>query len=496
MLFRVRVSYAVVIALLLLDTAPANLMLHFDNQNPDYTNTNVFVMFGGTTDTNNLNATISGGGAIELGTNYSLHQLSPGVSLNKFTGGGKIFISVGGPMTSAASGNAFNPNFNNTSGADYGLRWDKIEISYTGSSGDGMNLSANDFFSVPFEVRTTGGNSPTTLSWRASTATVFESVGQLTGYNTTPDGLNAPPVVTGAAGVSTPLGSTTNQVVRVISPATISSNQATKFPAFTDYLTSLQTNGTTTKIEGDYFATGETYLLEGRIADSAYTTNGLSVSPGDLELSGTISTATETNQVTLLVRSDQLTSFDIYGVNPEWTNSLHPTAVGQVSDNNAAAGAIVDMVSGLNFGLVGSTEINPNLAWFTNLPAGLTIGDSPSYTWYGNSTNGLLGPKLNVTNAFGAAQTNSLFYNPYAGYLTTVTDAYGLSFTDRLEAPLASLDGVTSVEITILSDLYSGGGPADVIPEPAAWLLAVASFLALLPLWLLRRARGSSEAVD
>jgi len=474
------------IALLLTCTSVlrADLTLNFSNENTDYSASDVYIMFGGTTDAANLVGTINGGGSLALGTNYSLNDVSSGINLSKFVGG-RIYVSLGSQLTSPTAGNAYSPNFNNTSGADYGTRWDKIEITYDSSNG-GLNLSSADFFSVPLRATTTGGTAPTTLTWNTSTSTAFHALGALSSFNTTADGLNGPPVVTGSGGVSVNTGSGSIDVIRVISPSSISSTQASKYPSFDSYLSDLQTNGTQTKIEGTYFATNETYDLTGTIANSTHTSNGVTVNAGDLELTGTI----DGNNTTLVVRASELTSFDIYGVNPEWEDSRNPGTPGTIADNNAAAGAVADMISGLNFGLVGSSEDNPNMT-------GTTIGDSPSYTWYGNNINGLLDPKLDISAAFAAAQPGNAddpyFFNSYAGYLQTVTDSYGFPFTDRLEAPLASLDGTTQLDIAVLSDIQgSNGGGSPVIPEPSTWFLTLLGLAALLPRVLPRRRKHSA----
>ena len=78
---------------------------------------------------------------------------------------------------------------------------------------------------------------------------------------------------------------------------------------------------------------------------------------------------------------------------------------------------------------------------------GETIGDSPSWTWFGNQPDGG-GPKpLPLSDAYAAAQADEPYYNQYAAVLnnsaTPLTDSYGFPFTDRLTAPLMPTSGQT-----------------------------------------------------
>ena len=68
-----------------------------------------------------------------------------------------------------------------------------------------------------------------------------------------------------------------------------------------------------------------------------------------------------------------MTSYAIYGANPAVHDLLPPFRRLQAWSQKAVA----DYFSGLNFGFIGSNETNPNTP-------GKTIGNSPSWTWYGN----------------------------------------------------------------------------------------------------------------
>ena len=132
-----------------------------------------------------------------------------------------------------------------------------------------------------------------------------------------------------------------------------------------------------------------------------------------------------------------MTSYAIYGANPAYTCT--PLRTAAINASGVATKAVADYFAGLNFGFIGSTEKNPNMP-------GKTIGNSPSYTWYGNPpVPNLQSPPppikpLPQSDAYAAAQpqffTGEPGYNMYAAYLnggsTPVTDAYGFPYTDRI----------------------------------------------------------------
>ena len=205
----------------------------------------------------------------------------------------------------------------------------------------------------------------------------------------------------------------------------------------------------------------QNYNLTGVISNSTQTINGMTVTPGDLVLNGTVTNASgPSSPLTIVVTKANLASFAIYGANPAYT------ICGTCSDTNKVVEkAVADYFSGLNFGFIGSPAPNPN-------NPGHTIGDSPSWTWYGNQPNGGGPTPLPLSDAYAAAQPdNPGFYNAYAAYLNNssapVTDAYGFPYTDRLASPLAPLDDNTILTMTILPDTAASSAPAWVITVPS-----------------------------
>ena len=136
-----------------------------------------------------------------------------------------------------------------------------------------------------------------------------------------------------------------------------------------------------------------------------------------------------------------------------------------------------DYFSGLNFGFIGSGEANPN-------DPEQTIGNSPSWTWYGNQPDGG-GPKplpLATPTLRRSRTRTSLSTMNMPSYLNNstdpVTNSYGFPFTDRLTSPLAALNSNTTLTLTVLAD-GSGLNEGAPVPEPSTWALLAAGVLGL-----------------
>jgi fibronectin-binding autotransporter adhesin len=451
--------------LLVATPVAADLVLKFNNDRPDASSLPAYITFTGAP-TGAFDATIAGTiTQLQEGVSYSLSTLAAGVDVTKYTSG-RVFVSLGSPLIGLTANTNYAPNFVSPTSPNFLTRMDKYEITYGvpasgGAPTGGANLSSTDFFGIPLKLQTKGGSQPTTLTWNyngaVNTAAVFQSLGALEGYQTdTVANTLSALVANGSNGVTvnTPNGPL-NGVVRIIAPSSTNGNQ-TPFPSFANYVNSLEANGISATIAGQngQFSKGgpyQNYNLTGVISKTS----------GDLVLSGAVTTAGGgTTPLTIVVTQANLTSFAIYGANPAYT-----VTVGS-DTNKVVEKVIADYFAGLNFGLIGSTAANPN-------NPGHTIGNSPSWTWYGNQPNGG-GPKpLPLSDAYAAAQPgNADFYNAYAAYLNNssapVTDAYGFPYTDRLASPLASLDDNTILTMTILPDTAGSSPSAWVITVPAS----------------------------
>ncbi len=396
--------------------AQTPLRLNIVNRNPNFTASQIYIMFGGITSGLAATATVDGtpNTSLILGTSYALSRISD-IQLTTFRGG-KLFIACGSPFTSALPGTAWNPNFNNSSLPDYNTRWDKVEITYaTGLPSSGANLSATDFFSVPLQINTyttaNPGTPVTTLTWSAPTATVFSSIAALSGGNATA-------VLTGSNGVPT---QNYGQVLRVVSPATVPDPAV--YASFNPYI--VRFGGLSTPMTGS-FNDSQSFNLTAVINPS-----------GSLVMTGTV-TGVPVAQTTIVIASQDLPN-GIYTANPPYTVNGN---VHHISDNDVYAVAVRDVLAGFNLGFIGSNETNPN--------TGASFGAGPSNKWYQ--------PPVPVKFAFAGAQpANSNFYNQYASYLSSVSAAYGFPFTDLIQSPFASLDPsvIGTMDVIILPDSVS-----------------------------------------
>jgi hypothetical protein len=439
-----------------------------------------------------------------------LSDLSGGVDVKQYDSG-RVFVSLGSPLTDLSATNDYAPNFvAPQDNPNFLTRFDKYEINYVTKNGvtsGGANLSSADFFGIPMQLTTTGGAQQKTLGWNAGTATVLTNLGGLANFSTdTLANTAGALVVNGNNGVSitTDSGATLNGVVRVIAPGSVNPGQGgtTPFLSFGKYLTYLQTGGPgstpiTANIagaNGQPVAGGafQNYNFTATISNTVQTVNSVAVSPGDLVIDGYVylgDDTTDEQRITVVVQKANLTDFVVYGANPTLD-----TPPGQGDPNKIIEKVVADYFAGLNFGFIGSTEPNPttNSTW-----NGQPIGDSPSWTWYGNIPNGGPLDPIPLSDAYAAAQPDpdTPYYNQYAAYLnnssTPVTDSYGFPYTDRLASPLAALDPNTTLTLTILPDTPGLGVPAP-IPEASTWAMMGLGFTGLA--FMGYRARRTSAA--
>lgn len=393
--------------------------VNFINKNPNYSLAQIYVAFCGQTDPNQLAGKINNGGDLQLGKNYSLSELQPGIQLTKFIGG-RICIALGNPFASIKPSTGNNPNFNNPSLPDFSLRWDKAEITYNVTNPfSGINLSATDFFSVRLQIETfSQGKLMTTLTWRQPIATVFHNIGLLSSFSK--DAV----LTDNKTGVPTdgPNFSKIN-VVRIIAPSTIpAAVNPNPYPSFKDYINYVKNNGIETDIQGT-FNDFTTYKFTA-VVDSA----------GDLVMKGEITTRSVPQAHVIVIRANELER-GIYTADPLCEVDGVPKHVG----NDAFGTTVRDALAGFNLGFIGSNELNPNTD-------GKTFGQSPSFKWYT--------PKLPSKYDFSGAQPDRPFYNQYAARLVAPTDAYGFPYTDLTQSPFAELKPGTidRMDITVLPD--------------------------------------------
>ncbi len=436
------------------------ITLKFNNLRADAATLPAYVMFGGggsITATNLADHT-----PMAICVPYRVADLGAGVSVSHYDHG-RIYFSLGAPLTTGSPGNACSPNFANPSLPDFTTRWDKIEIDLgpaaAGLAG-GANLSAQDFFGIPLQIDSDGGrDAPAKLSWRVGTAQAFDTLGALANYV-----VSTPQDATGAIGLGNngvTISNVAGSIVRVISPASVAprAGGSTVYGGFGDYITYLQAGGmantgqpivtTISGHNGQLWPDGpfQTYNLKAVIS-----------SAGDLTIQGTVNNGSNDLPLAILVSKVNLTDHAIFGANPSWSLTEGENT------NNIVEKVTADYFAALNFGLAGSDVDNP-------ANTGTTIGNSPSWTWYGNPPDGHGRPRLPVSNAFAYAQPgHPNHYMRYAAALIDMSDAYGFAYNDRLESPLASFTDGAHVTLSILPDtvLSTDSAPVPLIVRSAA----------------------------
>jgi hypothetical protein len=447
--------------------AQGGMVVKFSNLRDDASAFPAYVTFGGG---GTLCATnLADNQPINKGAYYPLSVLSAGVRITKFDSG-RIFISLGSPLTSPNPDNGYSPNFNNPNLADFSTRWDKIEMTFepaatnpdipcgtTGPYAGGANLSSQDFFGIPLQIVTSGGGkTPANLTWREGTAEVMHALGALSNFAEITHQNATGAIACGNNGVVVPgvCASSGNKVLRVIAPATVApTNGHTVYPTLAPYVTYLRTGNdggaVQTIIQGNNGQFDnldfQVYDLTAKIYNSSTTIGGQAINPGDLVLNGSVNNGSRgIEPFALYVAADNLTDTKLYGANPAFKIIVGEDVKG------VANKVIADYFSAINFGFAASPTNNP-------AQPGTSIGNSPSWTWYGNNPSGINQPALLITEAFAFAQPTRTFYNQYAAYLTGVSDTYGFAYNDRVQSPLAALAGGSTMIINILPDQHAFG---------------------------------------
>lgn len=380
-----------------------------------------------------------------VGNWYSLSELSSGVGINSFSG--RIYVCYNKPWVVQREG--YEPGQSVTDPNMF-LRYDKMELTFTGNPNDVADLTSIDYWSIPMSLNTLKAGqvvgSVKGLLPGVTTQQIFDDLNKLT----------QPPVsgVTGPGGVDgQPLPALVpgqyqqypngpapgTDFARIIGPSSYPSVYPTvgipvmPYDLLRDYLTYLlNAFGPSTKsgavvptlgagvianIAGDFAGVGSPPPSTG--PQSRQTYNLAATIDNDLKitLSGTMS-GVQGNTTMLYKKEDLLNPSGIYGGNAPYylngaTTSTHP-------GNDVYGWVGGDLFSGLNIGAVGSAA---------NSSQGI-IGASPSKEWF----------KLPVSSFFAKMQPDNSYYNQWAATLSNLSQAYNFSYTDRFSHVLVSLN--------------------------------------------------------
>lgn len=321
---------------------------------------------------------------------------------------GRIFISYGAPVRFDEPDSSLT-------------RYDKVELTYLHSPTDSADLTAVDFFGIPFDLQTLNSSGDVIATRHmAETSALLKA-------------LEAIP------GASKAVVKDQGAFVRLLSP---SHAQPGTYPSMAGYVRSMA--GETVRLRGAFFGTPfTTFDYSGRFQND-----------GSVTLSGTLTPSG--NQPS---RGQEL---QVIGAKlPDAIYSGSPTGNYTVGGHSPAPNDVYeamfrDLVSGFDWGYWNGKYGNDDLAWCTNPePAGWcpTGWDRPPFA---KARRG--------SDPFAA-------YNQYAAVIDQLTNAYGFPYSDTgsKNHVLLFLAGADTLRITILGD----GSAAPVAPTGGKLLRAL-----------------------
>lgn len=404
--------------------------------------------------------------ALGMGKSYQLSRIRA-LNLSSMSDG-KIFFAF---SDAGFSGTTGNPDFQYQSGdPDAQMRWDKAEITLftsTTAGSSAMNLSAVDFYSIPFQIRSFSGTKQVSVSgWhpQTDTATVFKNLsGLLSGTNAVRAAVTATTSAALVYSVPVKNGSKTSKLLRIISPSTVNLNSAqgkiaNPYPDPKSYYNSLVSTKNKTTLHGTYGgALAKQPLPPNAFVTQDYIFTATVAKSGDVILTGSGTANENTGKTgqnavgaqTITIKADQQ-RVAFYGLAPDYYLASYFSGTKALNNSNSVYDqAISDYFAGMNYGLVNSATPDPRKGL-----KGKLLGNEPSDAWYSSGPQYGSNPKLAPNQLFGFAQPLSKYYNQYASYLAKIYDAYAFAYSDKSGTPLVDLTPgkITRLEITILPD--------------------------------------------
>ena len=393
------------ILFLVLPTSAWSLNVVINNQNSAYPDSQVYFSFKDAPVIGTIN-----GQALVRDQAYSVADIGSGITLQQFSSG-RIYFSLGAPLTGTG-----DPEPINSSVANWSTRFDKLELTYGQTNHDGVaNLTAIDYFAIPLTIKTYAGSTASgsplaTLTYQQPGSTIVSHLAALTNDN-----------------AKVWLHDSQGNFLRVLGP-TLSPSGA--YPSMQSYLSAVQSAGQATQIKGLYSSAGSTTATKTQTYEFTATFD----SSGNLDLAGGgISYAggpTVGPNHLIVILAGNL-ALGIYSANPGYTVD---GASANIGNNDVYSAVVRDLLTGYALGFVNSATIDPK--------TGSAFKDETSDHWWASP------------QAFGYLQNNPADYDQYAGYLQTISNAYGYPFSDRWQTVQASIDptSVGTMEIDVLPD--------------------------------------------
>jgi hypothetical protein len=383
---------------------------------------------------------------------YKLSDLSAGLTVNRFPAG-RIFVCYM-PDTSqppAIEGGVM-PSATNPDLPFYGVRYDKMEISYTGSPYDVADLTSIDFWAIPMKLKAYGPDGKVVATQHG----LKPEVSAMSIYGALRD------VTNGAADVVT-----ATNFARIIGPGSYPSPPglpASPYSSFESYLNYINKNlgpgtnkggfldglggGDIAVISGSFGGVGgatdpahqpQTYNVTASISESKFVTltgKGSQVDEFSMTFQETSSDGTVVNTL--------LGPTGIYGANAKFeltvgSGSSSKKYPPQTPQNDLYGWVAGDFLSGMNIGAIASTTMVPDTAT-------TAFGALSSSEWFQASQSELFG------NLQSSSTVDAPLYNYWAATLQQNSDDYNFAYTDRFQpAPFVTLNPelVDTLEITL-----------------------------------------------
>jgi len=345
---------------------------------------------------------------------YRLSDLRSGISLTRLTAG-RIYVSYGDPWTFLRDG--YEPAVTVASDPNYHKRFDKMEMTYTGSPADVADTTSIDYFSIPLRLDVYQGGLSGKLVGSVTGSSMATTVAALGKVTAEPNA-----AVVGDPKIVDPRAD--NAFARVIGPGVYPpppGRPTSPYDDFATYLTYLgniyapKHGNKVATIAGEFAGVGESPTspqTERQAYDFTATMNASS----DILLTG--SGALIGKHTLLLTRADLIAPTGIYGANPQFSLDQGPP----ISPANDIYGWIIgDLLAGLNVGAVGSTVTPPGMTTI--------VGEMKSQEWF------------KLKDYFAILQTTGKGnYNQWAAALSPLSQAYNFAYSDRFAHVVATLN--------------------------------------------------------
>ena len=382
---------------------------------------------------------------------YSLSELSEGVSIGSFSG--RIYVCYGSPWESQYKNYepaqaVTDPNFF--------MRYDKMEMTYTGKPTDVADLTSIDYWSIPMTLKTyLSSSSPTPpvqvvsgLLNGATASTLYSKLNALT--DPPVSGLSGPKGKDGSAIPALVPGEfkqypngpkPLTTFARIIGPSSYppaypspGAIPVIPYDLFNDYLSFLNTKfgaktskgaavptlgkGVIAKIKGNFAGVGPQVPASGPQSKQSYDLTATIDEELNILLTGKIGSVSSTT--TMLYKCNDLKNpSGIYGGNAPYYLNGATTSTAPGNDVYGWIGG--DLFSGFNIGALGSsTPVN-----------GTMVGALISQDWF------RIPSKLFFS---GLQPQNPTNYNRWAATLSECSNAYNFAFTDRFAPVFVSLN--------------------------------------------------------